>query len=55
MTFPTQALDPSGKLRTILVDAQGRVVTDAAAKPAQTYPITQRSAQVDASGNLKTT
>lgn len=55
MTFPTQAIGPDGKLRSILVDAQGRVVTDAAALPAQTYPITERSAQTDASGNLKTT
>lgn len=53
MSFPTQAIDPNGKMRSILVDSQGRLVTNAAPKPAVTYPITQRSLRLDAEGKVK--
>jgi hypothetical protein len=53
MSFPTIALDPDNKVVGLLVDVDGKLVTDAAAKPATTYPITSRSLHVDAEGNLE--
>ena len=53
--IPLTALNPQGKLVSVLVDANGRVVTDQAPKPAITYPATKRGIQTDATGNLKVT
>jgi hypothetical protein len=55
MEFPTQALNPNGDKVSILVDANGRVVTDQSPKPTTTYPATERSIRVDAAGNLLVT
>lgn len=55
MELPLVAIDPNGKTRSVLVDVNGKVVTDQAAKPATTYPATKRNIRVDASGNLLVT
>jgi hypothetical protein len=55
MTFPTTAIGPDGKVRSILVDATGKLVTTQNPKPAVTYPITQRSLVVDNEGKVRTT
>lgn len=47
------ALDPDNNVVSVLTDADGNVVTDLAAKPATTYPISALGAHVDADGNLK--
>jgi hypothetical protein len=53
MSLPTLALDPDGNIRSVLVDAEGKLVTDLAPKPAETYSINQRSLRVDEDGNVE--
>ncbi len=53
MTFPTTAVNPDGKVVGLLVDADGKLVTDAAPKPAETFPITSRSLHVNADQQLE--
>lgn len=53
MSFPTHAIDPDGKTRAILVDADGKLVTDLNPKPPVTYPVTQKSLRTDETGNLE--
>ncbi len=53
MTFPTTALDPDDRVVGLLVDEDGKLVTDATDKPATTYPITSRSLRVDDDNQLE--
>jgi hypothetical protein len=55
VSFPTTALNPDGKIVGLLVDADGKLVTDAADLPAETFPITSRSLRVDEDGQLELT
>ena len=52
MTFPTTARDPSGKMVSILVTPDGKLVTDLSALPATVVPIQQVSLRVDATGTV---
>lgn len=53
MTFPTTALNPDNKVVSLLVDEDGKLVTDASALPATTYPITSRSLRINDDDELE--
>jgi hypothetical protein len=53
MSFPTTALDPNGKVVSILVTPDGKLVTDQAAKPTTVVPIQKASLILDELGRVR--
>lgn len=51
-SFPTTALDPTGRVVSILVTPEGRLVTDLTPLPTETVPIQTTSLAIDDAGRV---